>query len=227
MTKPPDESPRLRLGKGPLGVIHTVGNLRGVFGPLAEELLPNVEVKHVVDESLLKDAIAEGGVTSEIEARLAAHVAALSRFGADTIMVTCSSMGQAVDRIAAKTNFPVLRVDAAMVDEALRTGKRIGVLATLRTTMMPTVDLMRQRSNGDASVKVEAYLCEGAFEALKAGDVARHDELVRGGLRHIEPLVDVVILAQASMARVVGGPGTTSRPPILSSPRLAMQAFAQ
>ena len=48
MTKPLDESPRLPLGKGPLGLIHTVGNLRGVFGPLAEELLPNVEVKHVV-----------------------------------------------------------------------------------------------------------------------------------------------------------------------------------
>ena len=227
MTKPLDKSPRLRLGKGPLGFIHTVGNLRGVFGPLAEELLPNVEVEHVVDELLLKDAIAEGGVTSEIEARLAAHVAALSQSGADTIMVTCSSMGQAVDRIAAKSDFPVLKVDAAMVDEALRTGKRIGVLATLRTTMTPTVDLVRQRSNGDASVKVEAHLCEGAFEALKAGGVARHDELVRGGLRRIEPLVDVVILAQASMGRVVAGPGTTSRRPILSSPRLAMQAFAQ
>ena len=227
MTKPLDESPRLPLGKGPLGLIHTVGNLRGVFGPLAEELLPNVEVKHVVDEFLLKDAIAEGTVTSEIEARLATHVAALLQSGVDTIMVTCSSMGQAVDRIAAKTDLPVLRVDAAMVDEALRTGKRIGVLATLRTTMTPTVELVRQRSNGGASVKIEAHLCEGAFDALKAGDIARHDELVRGGLRRIEPFVDVIILAQASMARVVAGARTTSRVPILSSPRLAMQAFAQ
>jgi glutamate racemase len=227
MTRLLDDSARPRPDKGPLGLIHTVGNLHGVFGPLAEELLPNAEVRHVVDESLLGDAIAEGGVTSEIEARLAGHVAALSQSGADTIMVTCSSMGQAVDRIAARTEFPVLRVDAAMVDEALRTGKRIGVLATLRTTMTPTVDLVRQRSNGDASVKVEAHLCEGASEALKAGDVARHDELVRDGLRRVEPLVDVIILAQASMARVLAGPGTTSRRPILSSPRLAIQALAR
>ena len=227
MSKPVDNRSQFRPGNGRLGLIHTVGSLQGVFSPLAEELLPNVEVKHAVDESLLKDAIAGGGVTSEIEARLAAHVATLSQSGVDMIMVTCSSMGQAVDRIAAKTDFPVLRVDAAMVDEALRTGKRIGVLATLRTTMTPTVELVRQRSNGDAGVEIEAHLCEGAFEALKAGDVARHDELVRGGLRRIEPLVDVVILAQASMARVVAGPGTTSRVPILSSPRLAMQALAQ
>ena len=226
MTQPRDDRSRFQPGKGRLGLIHTVGNLRGVFGPLAEELLPNVEVKHVVDESLLQDAIAEGGVTSEIEARLAACVAALSQSGVDTIMVTCSSMGQAVDRIAAVSTLPVLRVDAPMVDRALRMGRRIGVLATLRTTMTPTVELVRQRSNGDPDVKVEAHVCEGAFEALRAGDVARHDELVRAGLRRVEPLVDVVVLAQASMARVLAGPGTTSRVPILSSPRLAMKALA-
>jgi aspartate/glutamate racemase len=218
---------RFSLDKGGLGLIHTVGSLQGVFSGLAEELLPNVEVTHSVDESLLKDAIAEGGVTSEIEARLAALVAVLSQSGVDAIMVTCSSMGEAVDRIAAKSNLPVLRVDTAMIDEALRTGKRVGVLATLGTTMMPTVELVRQRSNRDASVQIEEHLCQGAFEALKAADVALHDELVRGGLRRIRPLVDVIILAQASMARAVAGPGFMSGVPILSSPRLAMQAVAQ
>ena len=94
-----------------------------------------------------------------------------------------------------------------MVDEALRIGKRIGTLATLHTTMTPTVELVR--SHGDASVKIEAHVCEGA--ALKAGDVERHDQLVRSGLRRVEPLVDVVILAQASMARVLAGPGMTRR----------------
>ncbi len=227
MTQPLDYRSQLRPGKGSLGLIHTVGSLRGVFGPLAEELLPNVEVKHAVDESLLKDAIAEGGVTPEIEARLAGHIAALSQSGVTAIMVTCSSIGQAVDRIAATMELPVLRVDAAMVDEALQIGKRVGVLATLRTTMTPTVELVRRRSNGDASVKVEAHLCENAFEALKAGDIERHDELVRVGLRRIEPLVDIVILAQASMARVLTEPAATNCVPILSSPRLAMRALAR
>ena len=175
---------------------------------------------------LLQDAIAQGGLTPEIETRLAGHVGELARSGVDTIMVTCSSMGQGVDRLAARMGLPVLRVDAAMVDEALRIGKRIGVLATLSTTMTPTVELVRTRSNGDGSVKIEAHVCEGAFEALKAGDVERHDELVRAGLRRVEPLVDVVILAQASMARVLAEPGMTCQVPILSSPRLAIEALS-
>ena len=226
MTKAPDHRNRSDAGPRRLGLIHTVGALRDVFGPLADELLPDVPVKHVVDESLLQDAIAEGGVTPEIEARLADRIAALAQSGVAAIMVTCSSMGQAVDRIAATSPLPVMRVDTAMVEEALRRGKRIGVLATLRTTMTPTVELVRQRSNGDPDVRIEAHVCEGAFTALKAGDIARHDELVKGGLQRIEPLVDVVILAQASMARVLAGPAATTRVPILSSPRLAIQALA-
>jgi Asp/Glu/hydantoin racemase len=227
MTSSPADRPQFDPAKGELGLIHTVGNLRNVFGPLAEELLPDARVRHVVDESLLQDAIARGELTPEIEARLAGHVAELEGSGVDAIMVTCSSMGQGVDRLAARMDLPVLRVDAAMVDEALRIGKRIGVLATLRTTMTPTVELVCASSNGDGRVKIESHVCEGAFEALKAGDVERHDGLVRSGLRRIEPLVDVVILAQASMARVLTGPATMSRVPILSSPRLAMEAIAQ
>ncbi len=227
MTRTVDDRRRFDYGEGPLGLIHTVGNLRGVFAALAKELLPNVALKHVVDESLLRDAIAEGGVTSEIGARLAGHVAALSQAGAAAVMVTCSSMGEAVDRIAATMPLPVLRVDTAMVDEALRIGSRIGVLATLRTTMTPTVELVRRRSAGGRRIVVEAHLCEGAFEALRTGDAVGHDEFVQAGLRRIEPLVDVVILAQASMARVLTGPATTNRVPVLSSPRLAMQAVAQ
>jgi Asp/Glu/hydantoin racemase len=137
-----------------------------------------------------------------------------------------SAMGQAVDRIAATSLLPAMRVDTAMVDEALRRGRRIGVLATLHTTMTPTVELVRQRSNGDPDVRIEAHVCERAFAALKAGDIARHDELVKAGLRRIEPLADVVILAQASMARVLAGPQATSRVPILLSLRLAIQALA-
>jgi aspartate/glutamate racemase len=207
-----------------LGLIHTVGTLRGVFGSLATELLPDVTIKDIVDESLLQDAITEGGMTPEIEARLTGHVESLARSGVAAVMVTCSSMGQAVDRIGLAMDLPVLRVDTAMVEQALLTASRVGVLATLRTTMTPTVELVRERAAaGDRHIEIVAHLCEGAFEALRAGDLTRHDALVREGLRHLEQRVDVVVLAQASMARVLIGAEVTSGIPILTSPRLAMQ----
>ena len=52
--------------------------------------------------------------------------------------------------------------------------------------------------------------------------------MVRGGLRELLPQVDIVILAQASMARVANtltGTETGGRP-ILSSPRLGVERVA-
>jgi hypothetical protein len=71
---------------------------------------------------------------------------------------------------------------------------------------------------------VIARVCDGAFDALAAGDRDRHDELVRDGLRALIAEVDVVVLAQASMARVVETLDESERTvPILSSPRLGME----
>jgi len=63
--------------------------------------------------------------------------------GADYILVTCSSIGAAVEKAAETANIPVLRVDQPMADLAVQTGKRIGVIATLQTTLEPTADLVR------------------------------------------------------------------------------------
>ena len=65
-------------------------------------------------------------------------------------------------------------------------------------------------------------MCDGAFEAVLAGDTARHDELLSAALRKLKERVEVVVLAQASMARVVGQLQSNGGSPILSSPELAM-----
>jgi hypothetical protein len=49
-----------------------------------------------------------------------------------------------------------------------------------------------------------------------------HDQLVSEALKELAGKVDVVVLAQASMARVLSGV-TSNGTPILSSPRLAVE----
>ena len=116
-----------------------------------------------------------------------------------------------------------------MADEAVRLGSRIGVLATLATTLEPTAELVARRGRAAGQdVKVVSGLCSGAFEALVAGDRDRHDELVRAGLQQIVGEVDSVVLAQASMARVTDTlPEAERTVPILSSPRLGMTRVAE
>ncbi len=119
-------------------------------------------------------------------------------------MVTCSSIGAAVEASAPWTKVPVLRVDQPMADLAINTGKKIGVIATLPTTLSPTSDLVNRRAQALCKdITLTSKLCEGAFEALMSGDAATHDRMISEALKDLSDEVDVILLAQASMARVV------------------------
>lgn len=208
-----------------VGFVHTVLTLAPTFDALADELLPGAERFHIADESLLGVTRKAGALTPATRRRVLGYVESAAEAGADVVVVTCSSIGPAVDASRDFVPVPVLRIDEPMADEAVRIGSRVGVLATLSTTLEPTAELVERRGNG---VQVVPRLCEGAFDALRSGDVERHDELVREGLRGLAQEVDVVVLAQASMARVVDAlPEEERTVPVLSSPRLGMQRVAE
>ena len=67
-------------------------------------------------------------------------------------------------------------------------------------------------------------LCEGAFDALMRGDTVAHDSMVVNALGELTEDVDVILLAQASMARVVDQlDDAQRRVPILASPPTAIE----
>lgn len=211
-----------------VALVHTVSSIVPGFGALCAELIPTADIFNIVDESLLQDCLRQGQLTRPIARRLVAHVISAEQAGAEIIMVTCSSMGLAIEASRPLVGVPVLRVDEPMANQAIALGQRIGVVATLRTTLDPTVSIIRTRAEVfGKEVEVKCKLCEGAFEAVMAGDAASHDAIVTAGLRELVADVDVVVLAQASMARVVETlPKEDWQIPILSSPRLAVEHLA-
>ena len=212
-----------------LGLIHTSATLVPIFQKLCDELLPGVKVFNIVDDSLIKDVISNGKLTSTTARRVVDYVGSAEIAGADHILVTCSSIGAAVETAAFLTNIPVLRVDQPMADEAIRLGTRIGVVATLPTTLAPTADLVKHRASfAGKKVEISSVLCDGAFDALMSGNVEVHDEKVAAALKNLSLKVDVIILAQASMARVVGRLSDEEKiVPILASPLLAIKYLAK
>ncbi len=208
-----------------LAFVHTVPSLVGLFNDLSKELLPGVEVLHIADEMLLKVVLAQGGLSPFIFQRVAEHVVAAERAGATMIQCTCSSISPCVDASRPFVSVPVLKIDEPMVNAALGIGSRIGIAATAPTTLKPTTDLVHARAAAmGVPVQVESVLCEGAYDALFSGNPQKHDEIVSGVLKGLMTRNDVLILAQASMARVAQAiPPEEQRVPILSSPRLAIE----
>lgn len=211
-----------------LGLIHTSATLVPVFAQLCKDKLPGVNVFNIADDSLVKGIIAAGRLTPVIARRVAGYLESAELAGADYIMVTCSSIGPAVEAGAKLIGVPVLRVDQPMADKAVQSGQRIGVIATLPTTLEPTADLVRRRAEkAGKKIELTSRLCEGAFDALMAGDAATHDAKVAAALRELSRQVDVIVLAQASMARVVDSlKPEEKRVPILASPGVAVDYLA-
>jgi len=211
---------------GKLVLLHTVAALVPVFKDLSEELLPaDVSVAHIADEMLLDIVLTAGGITPLATGIVADHVMAAERARADWVMFTCSSISPCADVVGQLVSIPVYTIDRPMVDRALSIGARVGVAATAPTTLKPTADLIKARARVlEREVIVDAILCAGAYDALFSGDVETHDAIVQGTIRDLMARNDVVVLAQASMARLADSiPASQRSVPVLSSPRLAME----
>jgi Asp/Glu/hydantoin racemase len=209
-------------------LVHTVAGLVPVFQELAKGLPGDVKISNIVDESLLEDAISAGGLTHSVNRRVVDHILSAADSGAVAILATCSSIGPAVEIASQLVDVPVLRIDEPMASAAIESGRRIGVLATVASTLNPTVDLLRRCAQDlGKDVELMPVLRDAAFTAMRSGDGARHDEIIGEALMDLALDVDVIVLAQASMARVVATlePGALTVP-VFSSPSSGMAGLA-
>ena len=214
------------------GLLHTVPGLAGTFQSAVLRRLPDAELVHLADPEMLATAV-RTGVTPAVRERVARHLRYLVDAGADAVLVTCSSIGEAVEEAAQTLPVPILRVDAPMAAEAVELAAdagrsagrpgRIAVLATLAATLGPTGRLIERAAAEAASdVTVTARVVEGAVAARDAGDRAGHDRLIRQAVGEAE--ADVIVLAQASMAAAAVDAGAVA--PVLTSPEGGVGALA-
>lgn len=189
-----------------------------------KEMLADARVINIVDDSLLNDVRAAGHLTPEVTGRIYSYMQNAQAMGADIILNACSSVGEATDLLRGMIRTPIVKVDEAMAEEASRIGARIGVVATVSTTLEPTVRLIRKKAaEHGREIDVTERIADGAFEALLAGDAQRHDNILKQTIVSLMDEVHVVVLAQVSMARLVPLLGAT-RVPVLSSPRSGVEA---
>ena len=191
---------------------------------LFAELVPDAKVHNLVDDSLLYDVMQNGGITPKVIARLCAYVQAAADNGADLIFNQCSSVGEAADIAAKLVAVPVLKVDSPMAEKAVELGRKIGVVATVQSTMKPSCNLIRAKAAAAGkSVEIVEYLVDGALTVLlKENNRAKHNAMVLDSVKRAEAECDVIVLAQGSMT-VLLPELTDIKKPVLTSPRLGVE----
>jgi hypothetical protein len=210
-----------------IGFLHTSQEHAATFRALVAELLPDAEVLEVVDELLLDRARRHGQHDVRVIGAIADRLAEL--VDADVVVCTCSTIGGAAERIGLAAGEEVVRVDRAMVQRAVEMAGidgagRVAVVATLPSTLAPTRDLFDEimLATG-ATLQVETHLIDDAWARHEAGDTEGYLDVIASRLPAIASGVDVVVLAQASMAPARGRIVTPT--PVLSSPRLAIESI--
>jgi Asp/Glu/hydantoin racemase len=205
-----------------LAIVHTSFALVEPLNLLIKQELPSVEVINIVDDTTLAYA-RKWGVDSGLTRRMLQYFEAAVLAKADIILNACSSVAETVDTARKLISIPILKIDEPMVEKSLNIGRNILVVATVASTLGPTTRLIESMAKDNGKdVQVVPLLCEGAFEMLLAGNFEAHDTFVTSKIFSIAADFDVILLAQASMARVIPTLEKGINTPVLTSPRLAV-----
>ena len=204
-------------------LIHTspvsLNDLKALF----KEIIPEVEMVNIIDDSLLDEVKKVGHINTAIITRMCAYVQVAKTLKPDLIFNQCSSVGEAFDIARTQADCKTLKIDEPMAEKAVELGSKIGVVATVASTMAPSCNLVKRKAaEAGKEVEVREYLVNGALDILMSGDVDRHNELLIEAIRKAEAENDVVVLAQGSMTAILPLLKDSIKP-ILTSPRLAVE----
>ncbi|WP_375450241.1 aspartate/glutamate racemase family protein [uncultured Devosia sp.] len=205
-----------------IACLHTLASNIAVFEAACP---PGVKLSHVVRDDLLLEAERAGGVTHEIEARAAAELHRLGR-NADAVLLTCSTIGSAVDLAASDAPVPVLRADASLAQASVAQGGEVVVLCAVETTVEPSRKLFlaaAERAHNGATIEVRVV--PGAWAAFRRGDISQYHKIVAGFADELyRDGHQTIALAQASMA---GAAALCQAGKPLTSPDIGLVAAAR
>ena len=202
-------------------MIHTVfpivNNLKAIF----EKKLGNqsATIYNIVDDSILPRILNNGSLSPEIVSTVYQHISSAEKMGSDIILVTCSSISEVVDIVSPLVSVPVIKIDDAMTDEAVKIADTLGVVATIETTLNPTINQIRKKmAILEKEIKIVPLLCSDAYQALiSENNPEKHDLLLYEAIKEIIEDIDAIVLAQASMARLLPKLKKLTNKPILTS----------
>lgn len=204
----------MNIARARIALIHALTLSIAPVNAELDRAWPGCTRMNLLDDSLSNDLAASlEGLDEAMTARFLALSAYAVQTGAHGILFTCSAFGPCIDAVAQRwPDVPILKPNEAMIADAVRLGRRIGLVATFAPT------LASMPAEFPAGVTVLPFLAEGALDALNRGDTATHDRLaLRAAQTAVEQGCDVVALAQFSLARAAPEIERLVRAPVLST----------
>ena len=191
------------LSNKTLGIIHASMITAKAVQSYIDKIIPEVKIMHIVDDTIQRDNINAGvGVIPKVNYyKFAQYAHNLEEANVDLIMLACSTFNYAAEIARPMINTPIAQIDRPMMEAAVKNGKKVGLLATLPTTVPSSERLLRICANeANKDIEVVTILCSEAFEAYKKGDIETHNRLLMNEIAKLSEVVDSIVMAQLSMS---------------------------
>ncbi len=210
-----------------IGLVHATMNSVQPILHAFHTLHPTVDLINVMDEGLIWELNETNKITQSMTRRLIDMASKAEDAGADAILLTCSSFSPYVSEFKHLFSVPVLSSDESMLEEAVKIGGKIGVIATVEKAGPTTTNLLYQTAkNRGKTIDVKAVVVKEAFQALQKANQKKHDEIIHAEIDKLVTNCDVVVLAQYSMARALESYERGSTP-ILVGPEVSANAIVK
>jgi Asp/Glu/hydantoin racemase len=182
-----------------------------------QEVFPEAELVNVLDEGLFLDF--GDHLTPELRRRMTQLICYSAEHGAQAIGLACSVYTPMVEMVQALVDVPVVSSYGPVMGEAMRAGRRVGLIAAVPATLRDSEYFLQQAAR-QHGVSVDAYprLAEDLMAVKRqAGEAAFACRLAEE-VSKLEPHVDAVLLTQFSMASALSHLQTFASVPVLSAP---------
>lgn len=214
--------------KRPVALIHTSP---AAIPPLAEyyrRQAPELEITNLLEDGLLR-FLASGNETAVEERLQDLLCVARDVYQCELAMLTCSAVSrQLIRRLSNALGLPILKIDEALARKAVQAGPRLGVIVTFPPAQPAASKLLRDMAaEAERTLELSFRVIPQAYEALLGGQEERHDELLIHAVAELDRLgLDAIVLAQVSMARILGKLPQTQTP-VLSSLAASLEAIRE
>jgi Asp/Glu/hydantoin racemase len=198
-----------------IGIIHAVHLTIRAMQPFLERYIPDVEVMHLCDDTIQRDNIEAGvGVIPKHNYfRFAQYAHNLQESGVELILLACSTFNYAAELARPMIDIPILQIDRPMMELAVTHGPRVGLLATLATTVPSSERLLRiVAGEKHTPVEITTVLRPEAFQAIQKGDSETHNSILLEEIEKLSSKVDSIVMAQLSMSALEPFLGKTAVP---------------
>jgi len=185
-----------------LGIIHAALITSRAVQKYIDEIIPEVEVVHWVDDTIqtCNFACEPGVIPKKNYAKFVQAALSQQEYGVDLILLACSTFNRAVEFARPMIDTPMLQIDRPMMDLAVQSGRRIGLLATVPTTVPASERLLRLAAQeAGKNIEVEVRLCSEAFQVLKVGNPEKHNQMLLEEIDQLSGRTDAIVMAQVSM----------------------------